>query len=220
LGLSYELRAGVESIWEAVVTHTLVTEMADGFLDLERFYAYFNQDYPFLRDWAIPLSLATAKAPDFDAAPELVGFLDLGLGGEEGLFQEAFRERGISRKAVTWLQYLPTTQNYSGYLRTLAYDGTFTEVVATLMAVEWPYLDWDQRAEEAGPKPSDRYYQTWIDAHTSPGMSRFVSWLRSLVDESAPTAVQQDRLQEIFRDVLRYEYQFFEMAYRGESWPQ
>jgi len=29
-------------------------------------------------------------------------------------------------------------------------------------------------------------------------MSRFVSWLRSLVDESAPTAVQQDRLQEIF----------------------
>ena len=220
MGLSYELRAGVESIWEAVVTHTLVTEMADGFLDLERFYAYFNQDYPFLRDWAIPLSLATAKAPDFDAAPELVGFLDLGLGGEEGLFQEAFRERGISRKAVAGLQYLPTTQNYSGYLRTLAYEGTFTEVVATLLAVEWTYLDWAQRAEETGRKPSGRYYQTWIDIHTSPGMSRFVSWLRSLVDESAPTAVQQNRLQEIFRDVLRYEYQFFEMAYRGESWPQ
>ena len=198
MGLSYELRAGVESIWEAVVTHTLVTEMADGFLDLERFYAYFNQDYPFLRDWAIPLSLATAKAPDFDAAPELVGFLDLGLGGEEGLFQEAFRERGISRKAVTWLQYLPTTQNYSGSLRTLAYDGTFTKFVATLLAVEWPYQDWAQRAEETGRRPSGRYYQTWIDIHTSPGMSRFVSWLRSLVDESAPTAVQQDRLQEIF----------------------
>ena len=82
------------------------------------------------------------------------------------------------------------------------------------------YLDWAQRAEETGWKPSGRYYQTWTDIHTIPGMSRFVSWLRSLVDESAPTAVQQNRLQEIFRDVLRYEYQFFEMAYRGESWPQ
>jgi len=220
LGLSDELWAGVESIWETVVTHGSVTEMADGFLDRERFHVYFDQDYPFLRDWAIPLSLATAKAPDFDAAREIVGFLHLGLGGEEGLFQEAFRERGISRKAVAGLQYLPTTQNYSGYLRTLAYEGTFTEVVATLLAVEWPYLDWAQRAEETGRKPGGRYYQTWIDIHTSPGMSRFVSWLRSLVDESAPTAVQQDRLQEIFRDVLRYEYQFFEMAYRGESWPQ
>ena len=220
MGLSDELRAGVESIWETVVTHTLVTEMADGFLDLERFYVYFDQDYLFLRDWAIPLSLATAKAPDFGAARGLVRFLHLGLGGEEGLFQEAFRERGISRKAVAGLQYLPTTQNYSGYLRTLAYEGTFTEVVATLLAVEWTYLDWAQRAEETGRKPSGRYYQTWIDIHTSPGMSRFVSWLRSLVDESAPTSVQQNRLQEIFRDVLRYEYQFFEIAYRGESWPQ
>ena len=198
MGLSDELRAGVESIWEAVVTHTFVTEMADGFLDLERFYAYFNEDYPFLRDWAIPLSLATAKAPDSGAARGLVRFLHLGLGGEEGLFQEAFRKRGISRKAVAGLQYLPTTQNYSGYLRTLAYEGTFTEVVATLLAVEWPYLTWAQPAEETGRKPSGRYYQTWIDIHTSPGMSRFVSWLRSLVDESAPTAIQQDRFQGIF----------------------
>ena len=198
MGLSDELWAGVESIWETVVTHSSVTEMADGFLDLERFYVYFNQDYPFLRDWAIPLSLATAKAPDFDAARELVRFLDLGLGGEEGLFQEAFRKRGISRKAVAGLQYLRTTQNYSGYLRTLAYEGTFTKFVATLLAVEWPYQDWAQRAEETGRRPSGRYYQTWIDIHTSSGMSRFVSWLRSLVDESAPTAVQQDRLQEIF----------------------
>ena len=220
MGLSDELRAGVESIWETVVTHPFVTETADGSLDWERFYVYFDQDYLFLRDWAILLSLATAKAPDFDGARELVGFLHLGLGGEEGLFQEAFRERGISRKAVAGLQYLPTSLNYSGYLRTLAYEGTFTEVVATLLAVELPYLDWAQRAEEAGRKPGDRYYQTWIDIHTSPGMSGFVSWLRRVVDESAPTAAQQDKLQGIFQDVLRYEYQFFEKAYRGGSWPQ
>ena len=76
-----------------------------------------------------------------------------------------------------------------------------------------------QRAEKAGQKPGDRYYQTWIDIHTSPGMSGFVSWLRSVVDESAPTPEQRDKLQGIFRDVLRYEYQFFDMAYLGETWP-
>lgn len=219
MSLTDELRAGVGPIWEKVVTHPFVTEMADGSLDRDIFDIYFDQDYLFLRDWAILLSLATAKAPDFDAARELTGFLHLGLGGEEGLFQEAFRERGLSREQVKRLQYLPTTLHYSGYLRTQAYEGTFTEVVATLLAMEWPYLEWAQHAEQDGKKPGDRYYQTWIDLHTSPGMSGFVSWLRGVVDGSAPTPEQREKLQEIFLNVLRYEYQFFDMAYRGEQWP-
>jgi thiaminase/transcriptional activator TenA len=220
LGLSKELRAGVGAIWEKVVTHPFVTEMADGSLDREIFDIYFDQDYLFLRDWAILLSLATAKAPDFDAARELVGFLHLGLGGEEDLFQQAFRERGLSLEDVKGLQYLPTTLHYSGYLRVQAYEGTFIEVIATLLAMEWPYLEWAQHAEQAGKKPGDRYYRAWIDLHTSPGMSGFVAWLRSVVDESAPTPGQEEKLQGIFLNVLRYEYQFFDMAYRGETWPE
>ncbi len=219
MGLSDELREGVGPIWEQVVTHPFVIELGDNTLSQDRFRVYFDQDYLFLKDFAILLSLATAKAPDFDAARELVGFLHLGLGGEEGLFQEAFRERGISREAVKALEYLPTTQNYSGYLRTQAYEGTFIEVAAALLAMEWPYLDWAQGAEQAGRKPGDPYYQTWIDIHTSPGMSGFVTWLRSVVDGSGPTPEQRDKLQAIFRDVLRYEYLFFEMAYQEETWP-
>ena len=56
MGLSKELRAGVGAIWEKVVTHPFVTEMADGSLDREIFDIYFDQDYLFLRDWAILLS--------------------------------------------------------------------------------------------------------------------------------------------------------------------
>ena len=81
MGLSDELRAGVGPIWEKVVSHPFVTQLADGSLDRNTFDIYFDQDYLFLRDWAILLSLATAKAPDFDAARELVGFLHLGLVG-------------------------------------------------------------------------------------------------------------------------------------------
>ena len=220
MALSGELHDGVSLIWEQVVTHPFVAAMADGSLDRKTFDVYFDQDYLFLKDWAILLSLATAKAPDFDSARELVGFLHLGLGGEEGLFQAAFRERGLSPDDVKELQYLPTTQNYSGYLRTLAYEGTFTEVIATLLAVEWPYLDWAQRAERAGKRPGNPYYQTWIDLHTSPGMSGFVSWLQSVVDNSSPTPGQWERLQGIFQNVLRYEFLFFDMAYRGERWPE
>jgi thiaminase/transcriptional activator TenA len=220
MGLSDNLKSGVGQLWEEVVTHPFVLELGEGILPRDTFNTYFDQDYLFLRDWTILLSLATAKAPDFDSARQTVGFLHLGLGGEEGLFQQAFRERGLSRQDVDALEYLPTTLHYSGYLRRLAYEGSFIEAIATLLAVEWPYLEWAQRLDAAGKHPDNHYYQTWIDLHISDGMKEFVGWMGRTVDGAEASQSQRARLQAIFRDVLRYEYLFFEMAYRGESWRQ
>jgi thiaminase (transcriptional activator TenA) len=220
MGLSDDLKQGVGPLWERVVTHPFVLELGQGSLPRQTFEVYFDQDYLFLKDWAVLLSLATAKAPDFDSARQTVGFLHLGLGGEEGLFQRAFQERGLYRQEIASLEYRPTTLNYSGYLRRLAYEGSFIEVIATLLAVEWPYLDWAQRLEAAGKRPENYYYQTWIDIHTSEGMQGFVDWLRRTVDATELNSDQLRSLQTIFRNVLRYEFLFFEMAYRGESWPE
>ena len=220
MGLSDELRAGVGPLWEKVVTHPFVTQLGDNTLPRETFATYFDQDYLFLKDWAVLLSLAAAKAPDFDAARQLVGFLHLGLGGEEGLFQEAYRERGLSPQDVASLEYRPTTLHYSGYLRTIAYQGGFIDLITTLLAVEWPYMDWAQRLEAAGKQPTNHYYRTWIDIHTSPEMTAFVGWLRRTVDSATLAPADRSRFQNMFRDVLRYELAFWEMAYRGESWPE
>ncbi|MCH8898013.1 MAG: TenA family protein [Chloroflexi bacterium] len=220
MGLSDDLKNGVSGVWRQVVTHPFIQEMGEGTLPQDTFNTYFDQDHLFLKDWAILLSLATAKSPDFESARQTVGFLHLGLGGEEGLFQEAFRARGLSREDVVNLEYLPTTLNYSGYLRRRAYEGSYIEVIATLLAVEWPYLDWAQRLKAAGKHPNNHYYQTWIDIHTSEGMSGFVEWLRHTVDAAEVSTSGQAELQTIFRDVLRYEVLFFDMAYRGEAWPQ
>ena len=219
MGLSDELKAGVGTMWERVVTHPFVIELGDGTLPRATFDIYFDQDHIFLKDWAILLSLATAKSPDFDAARQLVGFLHVGLGGEEGLFQQAYRERGLSPQDVAALEYRPTTFSYSGYLRKNAYEGNFLDVIATLLAVEWPYMDWAQRLEAAGKRPENHYYQTWIDLHTSQEMTGFVDWLRRTVDEAPTTGADRSRLQRIFQDVLRYELLFWEMAYRDEQWP-
>ena len=81
-------------------------------------------------------------------------------------------------------------------------------------------MDWAQRLDAAEKRPINRYYQTWIDLHISDGMTSFVCWLRRTVDEARISPVDRLRLQTIFRDVLRYELQFWEMAYRGEEWPK
>ena len=219
MGLSDELRAGVAPIWQKVVEHPFVTELGDNTLPREIFNVYFDQDYLFLKDWTVLHSLATAKAPDFDAARQIVGFLQLGLGGEEGLFQQAFKERDLSPQQVDDLRHLPTTQHYSDYLRRMAYEGSFLDLVVTLLGIEWPYMDWAQCLEAAGKRPANYYYQTWIDIHTGQGIIDFVAWLRQTVDSSTLTGSDRSRMHDIFRDVLRYELLFWEMAYQGEAWP-
>lgn len=220
MGLSDDLRSGVGSVWEQVVTHDFVTQLGDNTLPRATFDIYFDQDFLFLKDWSVLLSLATAKAPDFDAARQIVGFLHLGLGGEEGLFQTAFKERGLSPKQVASLEHRPTTQHYSGYIRRTAHEGSFLDLATTLLAMEWPYLDWAQRLDSAGKRPENYYYQTWIDIHTSQGMQYFVGWLRKTVDTATVTQNDRSRMQAIFRDVLRYELLFWEMACQDEKWPE
>ncbi len=220
MGLSDELRAGTGALWERVVTHHFVTQLSDNTLPGSVFDVYFDQDYLFLKDWSVLLSLAAAKAPDFDAARRLVGFLHLGLNGEEGLFQQAFRERGLPPHAVSNLERRPTTLHYSGYLRRIAYEGSFIDLATTLLAVEWPYLDWAQRLTNAGKRPDNYYYKSWIDIHCSPEMTGFVAWLRGTVDSAPVTSADLARLQSIFRDVLRYELLFWDMAYGSEDWPE
>jgi thiaminase len=50
-------------------------------------------------------------------------------------------------------------------------------------------------------------------------MTGFVNWLRQTVDAAVLSAAERAELGTIFRDVLRYELLFFDMAYRGEAWP-
>ena len=51
-------------------------------------------------------------------------------------------------------------------------------------------------------------------------MTGFVAWLRRTVADALITEADRSRLQRIFQDVLRYELLFWEMAYRGEQWPE
>ena len=218
MSFTEELQKGVKPLWEKVVTHPFVRELGDGTLPEEKFKVYFQQDHLFLRDWISLLSLGIAKSPDFDAARKLSAFMSQVLGGEEGLFQDAFRDMGLSKDDVRNLESLPTTKAFAMYLKNIAFQGSFYEIITALLCAEWTYLDWAKRLAAAGKKPDNRYYREWIDIHAGKELDEFVAWLRHTLDEAPMTEGQE--LKHIFQDCLRYEYLFWEMAYRGEQWPE
>ncbi|MQF69032.1 hypothetical protein FIM12_01660 [SAR202 cluster bacterium AD-804-J14_MRT_500m] len=218
MNLSGELQSGVDQLWERMVRHPFVIELGNGLLPWEKFKVYFEQDHLFIRAWTHLLCMAISKAPTFEDSRQISGFLDGVLKGEELLFQEFFRNEGMVSEQVDSLEAMPTSLAFNTYLLNLANQGTFHEIISAILCVEWDYNDWAKRLVASGSIPQNHYYKKWIELHAGSELSNFVSYLRHALDVAE--LPNRTNLRHIFRDCLRYEYLFFEMAYHGEEWPR
>ena len=218
MNLSSELQESVDQLWERMVCHPFVIELGEGTLPLAKFKTYFEQDHLFIRAWTHLLCMGISKAPTFEDSRQISGFLDGVLRGEELLFQDFFRNEGIPPEQINNLEAMPTALAFNTYLLNLANHGTFYEIIAAILCVEWDYNDWAKRLVSAGSDPQNHYYKRWIELHAGPELSEFVSYLRDTLDTAQ--RIDKNNLRHIFRDCLRYEYLFFEMAYDGEEWPK
>ena len=216
MGLSDTLRQEHADLWEAMVTHPFVQELGAGTLPLERFQRYFVQDFIFVRDLVKLVSLITAKAPDLDTARRLTRFLSDVLTGEETLFRETFREWGLAEEEYLQAEAAPVTRAFGDFLLRTAYEGSFPEALTCLVAAEWTYLDWATRLAQAGRVPGTPVYRAWIEIHASEEFTSFVAWLRGRLDAVPLEAGLRARIDRVFLTCLRYELQFWEMAYNGK----
>ena len=216
--LSDELRKAEEGLWERMVTHRFVLELREGTLPVEAFRRYFLQDYLFLKSLAKVVGMGVAKAPSLETARQLSPFLETLLNAENALFFRAFEELGVPPEEYQTAQVLPTGLALANFMLTVAYEGSFDQIVTTLLVTEWTYYDWATRLAQAGKRPPQRPYQEWIDIHAAQELGDFVEALKGHVDTAIP-ADARPRIQEVFKTTLRYEYLFWEMAYHGEAWP-
>ena len=216
--LSERLHEVVAPIWQKTLTHPFVTGLGDGTLPLENFRFYMCQDYVFLIEYSRLLALATAKAPDLDTMGRFANLLDATLNREMALHREFAAQCGISPAELAATQAAPTTYAYTRHLIRVASLGDLAETVAALLPCQWGYCDIGQTLARRGKPATMPFYAQWVDMYASPEFAALATWLRELLDSLAGTA-SEERLVEIFRTSARYEYLFWEMAYRLERWP-
>jgi thiaminase/transcriptional activator TenA len=214
-----ELRHQYHDLWHRMVTHPFVIEMGDGTLPVEKFRAYFLQDYVFVHDLVALTSMGLAKAPTFLAANRLHQFLAGILNPENDLFVRAFAELGVSPEEYAAVRASPITQAFGDFLVRTGLEGSFEDIVTVLYVTEGTYLDWGTRLLEAGKRPGQPIYREWIDLHGPQVLGAFVAWLGQHLD-SAALGHQRPRIDRVFHTALRYEYLFWEAAYHGNArWP-
>ena len=216
--LTDRLRHAAAPIWQKILTHPFVTGLGDGTLPLENFRFYMCQDYVFLIEYSRLLALATAKAPELEMMGRFANLLDATLNREMALHREFAAQCGISTEALANTKAAPTTYAYTRHLVRVAALGDLAEVVTALLPCQWGYCEIGQLLAKRGKPTAAPFYSQWIDMYASPEFAALAGWLRELLD-SLDSTTSVERLQEIFSTSVRYEYLFWDMAYRLEEWP-
>ena len=217
-----QLRDRHQDLWGRMVNHPFVVELGDGTLSLERGRRYFLQDYVFVNDLVAMVSLGVAKAPDLVSASHLhaflSGILDPETAAENDFFLRAFDTLGATEPEYSAVSASPVTQGFGDFLKRTGLEGSFEEIVTVCYVTEGTYLDWGTRLLGEGKRPSNPIYREWIDLHGPAVLGDFVAWCGSYID-SADLGALQPKVERAFHTALRYEFLFWEAAYRGSSWP-
>jgi len=84
----------------------------------------------------------------------------------------------------------------------------------------WSFSEIGQRLATQ-PAPGDKRYAQWIAMYSSKEFAELAAWCRELLDRLAAGLPECElkKLEEAFLTSSRYEWQFWEMAWKMESWP-
>lgn len=214
MGVSHALRERGKATWMAAVSHPMVRQIGNGTLPHPTFRRYFEQNVPYLLDYARAIGLILGKAPDMAAIDVLARFLGQ-IVGTEIPANLAFLSRlgGATDDGGNPAPMLPTTYAYTRHLLCVAAQGNCAEGLAAVLPCQWSY------AEFAGPLmaslPDDPVYADWISMFGVPGYGSLVDETTGLLDRLAGAAVDpaMERLTSIFDISTRYESQFWDMVY-------
>jgi thiaminase (transcriptional activator TenA) len=198
-----ELWAAIQPVYAKTLGHPFLTGLADGTLPPSSFEYYLAQDAAYLDAFARALNALARKAPRRDWA--------------DTLRRHATEAIAIEKQRAP-APMAPTNYAYTNHFRLAVAEGTFAEGLAALLPCYWIYQEVGRELVRKGSK--NPQYQRWIDNYAGEEYAKSVRQVLAIYNAAAPklTAAQRARCRELFVLSARYEYMFWDMAWRQEQW--
>jgi thiaminase/transcriptional activator TenA len=213
------LKHAAQPIWDAILAHPFVKNLGAGTLPHEHFLYFLRQDYLYLFEFSRVLCLGGSKAEDLDTL-EMFAKHAANTVAVERIMHTGFMQRlGLQMDDLLNHERTPTTQAYTRHLLAVARDGTLGETVAAILPCYWIYLEVGRHL--ATCQPADPIYRDWIKAYGSEAFAALVEQQLTLVDRLSARAPDYEtrRMIQHFIQSSRYEYLFWDDAYRLAAWP-
>jgi thiaminase (transcriptional activator TenA) len=216
---STRLWTDIEPTFAAILAHPFLTGLADGSLDEDAFAQYVAQDVHYLRDYSRALAIVGAKAPTLVDTAMFARHAAEVFDVELALHTTLLPELGLDPARLGAMPPTPTTQAYTSYLLAVAYGDSFVDGLAAVLPCYWIYAEVGAALVARGS--SDRRYQRWIDSYGGDEFAATVAQVLELADRTGPTLTDaaETAARAHFATTARYEWMFFDAAYRREEWP-
>jgi thiaminase/transcriptional activator TenA len=217
--VSARLLTSTATIREQILAHPFVRGIGAGDLPRAPFVYYVRQDYLYLIEYSRVLALGVARAHDLELMELFAELVHATLHVEMGLHRGYCERLGITRENLEATPISPTTHAYTRHLLAVAHGGTIAELMAALLPCQWGYWEIGESLARHG-LPSDPFYAEWIEMYSGAEYGELATRLRSTFDRVAARASLDElaRIETIFLTSARYEYGFWDAAYRLESW--
>ena len=217
MGLTDRLRRDVEYIWAKIFNHPFVIQLYDGTLPISKFKYYIIQDYNYLISMMRCFSLIAAKAgPSVSAKALEIALADATTELEN--YKKLLGELDLSFNDVVNTEPAPTNLAYMNYLLATCALGTPLEGLVAVLPCFWSYLEIAEKLKDKLAANEVSIYREWCMTYLSSEYKNLVRDLRELVD-SLWDGMNYDRYLKLFTRSSKYEYMFWDMAYREEQWP-
>ena len=212
---SSQLAAEAQPIWDQIFQHPFLQEIKAGTLPLETFRYYLTQDFQYLEGFARAVAMALAKAPDSATLQDLSRRVLTPV--ERPLHHQLMAEAGVTVDDIASAGRSPTNTGYVNHMLTVASLQGLGPTAAALLPCPWTYHLLRERVG-ASEHP---LYSKWTAFYVAGLLEDSVAAWRGFVDQVAETAGGQEleAMRQAFLTSSRYEFMFWDMAYRREGWP-
>ena len=221
MSFSDQLRRKAQPIWSAQLNHPFVIALGKGKLPERKFKYYILQDARFLGDLARVFAAAAQKAPDAESALRFAKLVEETIITERGLHESYGKRWKMTPKEMSSVPMAPTNYAYTRHMLTIAQSGTAAEATVVALPCAWIYCVVGNHLLRNGPPKVGHPYRDWLMLYASPEFAEVQRWMRTKVDRWAKdaSAAERKRMEEAFVISSRYEWMFWEMAWKEEEWP-
>ncbi|BBY54535.1 thiaminase II [Mycobacterium koreense] len=213
------LWADITAIYSGICDHPFITGLTDGSLSHDQFRYYITQDDHYLRGYARALAGCAAKADDENDTVLFARHAHEAILAEQDAHAELLAGLGTSAAQAAGEPVSPTTQAYVSYLLSVTVLGSYAEAVAAVLPCYWIYAAVGEHLQKNGSP--DPLYQRWIDMYAGDEFAVMVDDVLAVTDRLGDRASthETELMRRHFRTASRYEWMFWDAAYRQEAWP-
>lgn len=206
-------------LYAAALEHPFNRELASGALGRDRFLFYLIQDAHYLGRFARALAVLAAKAPGPDGQIRFALAAHEAIVVERALHEGFFAEFGVSGERFRGTPPSPTCAAYGDFLLATAYGEPFGVGVAAVLPCFQIYHEVGKHLH--GIATPDNPYRKWIDTYRDEAFGDAVRAVLAQTDAAWERAGGDERaaMREAYLKAARYEWMFWDAAWRVEAWP-